>query len=263
MSISAALARCSFSSFWLTLTNTSFVVDLFRITIPLMRIAFRHIDDGRCELAAGEIHVWSAPLERPCDCSLLTAEEQQKASRFKMERVRQQFIAARTQLRQVLAGYLDVAPLDVRLSHEPSGKPVLHPSHGAELHFNVSHSECLGVFAVTRRGRIGVDVERQRDIPNTDMLVERFFTARERGLFRALPEHERLPAFFRAWTRKEAILKAVGLGVQALDQCEVSFCPEDETVLQMGDDADCQSKWLLRSWEPESDYVAAVAVCLE
>jgi 4'-phosphopantetheinyl transferase len=161
----------------------------------------------------------------------------------------------------VLSRYLGITPIDVRLQYETTGKPALDPSHQSELHFNVSHSETLAVYAVTRVGRVGIDVERRRDIPNAESLVERFFTQRERDFFQTIPINDRLAAFFRAWTRKEAVLKAVGQGVQALDQCDVTFGPnEPEAVLRMGDDCDCQSKWLLRSWEPESGYSAAVAV---
>jgi 4'-phosphopantetheinyl transferase len=98
-------------------------------------------------------------------------------------------------------------------------------------------------------------------MPDAEALVERFFTISDRQIFSTLPKSERLPAFFRAWTRKEAALKAIGKGVQWLDFCEVTFRPgEPEAVLRMGDDINCQSKWLLRSWEPKRNYVAALAV---
>lgn len=226
-----------------------------------MRIAFTHIDDGPRHLAPGEVHVWSAPLDRLCDSALLIEIERERASRFKMERIRNQFIAARVQLRVVLGRYLDLAPAEVPIVYEINGKPVLGPAADRDLHFNISHSETLAVMAATRSGRIGVDVERRRPIPNSESLVERFFTRRERDLYMALPECERMDAFFRAWTRKEAVLKAIGSGVQALDQCDVTFLAgEVEKVLRLGDDCDARAKWLMKSWQPEAGYDAAVAV---
>ena len=222
------------------------------------------MSDGRKELAPEAVHLWLAPLDRPCDVALLTAEEQSRAERFKIEQVRQQFVASRVQLRIVLANYLGLKPVEVPILYEASGKPVLHESCGRGLHFNVSHSDRLAIYAVTRAGQVGVDVELQRDLPNAEMLVERFFSLRDRQIFQSLPEGERRAAFFRAWTRKEAVLKAVGKGVQSLDYCEVTFAPgEPDAVLRMGDDAECRAKWLLHGWQPKGDYVAAVAVELK
>lgn len=228
-----------------------------------MQTEFLRIDDTAPALGPDDLHVWAAPLDRFVAPGVLTAEERERAGKFKMERVRRQFIAARAQLRILLGRYLCLAPADVRLSTEASGKPVLAPSHGSGLHFNVSHSESLAVYAVTPRGPVGVDVERRRLIPDAEALVRRFFTPRECDQFLGLPEGERQSAFFRAWTRKEAVLKAVGRGVQALDQYEVTFCPgEAEAVLRVGDDAASSALWLLKSWEPTPDYLAAVAVDL-
>ncbi len=232
----------------------------YAIILP-MRLAFNHIDDQAPRLARDEIHLWSAPLDRCCDTALLTPEERARAGKLKFDRVRNQFIACRVQLRIVLGRYLGVDPVSVPITYECNGKPVLHDSCGSGIHFNVSHSESVAVYAVTISGRVGVDVELPRHIPDAQSLVERFFTQRDRELFSALPDGERLPAFFRAWTRKEAVLKAVGLGVPSLDRCEVTFGPnEPEMVLRMGNDCACSANWVLRSWRPAGEYVAAVAV---
>lgn len=226
-----------------------------------MQLRFFSSDDDCRELGDDEVHVWSAPLDRSVDESLLTDAERERAGRFKMERIRKQFIAARAQLRLVLAGYLKLAPQEIRLATEPGGKPVLDSSHTDDLHFNLSHSETLAVYAITRRGRVGVDVERWRAIPNADDLVQRFFTPRDRELYLQLPDNERQAAFFRAWTRKEAVLKALGRGVQVLDRCEVTFHPDEpERVLWVEDDQDASGKWFLKSWRPDGEYVGAVAV---
>jgi len=226
-----------------------------------MRITFLDAGDRPGSLVHDEIHLWVVPLESATDEAVLTADELDRAGRFKMERIRRQFIASRGSLRKVLGAYLDIPPRDIPIHREPSGKPYLDPDLAANLHFNVSHSEMLALYAVTQRGRIGVDIERWRDIPNADSLIERFFTRRERDLFQGLPEADRQAAFFSVWTRKEAALKAIGRGVQSLDQCDVTFCPgEAEQVLRMGDDNAAAEKWFLRSWRPTADFVAAVAV---
>jgi 4'-phosphopantetheinyl transferase len=226
-----------------------------------MQLVFSQIDDGPRPLDAGEVHVWSASMERCCDPSLLTPDEQVRASRLKVERVRHRFIASRVQLRIVLGRYLDLAPPEVPLTYEASGKPVLHSSCPTRLHFNVTHSGSVAIYAVSASCRVGVDVELQNELQDADALVERFFASGDRQIYSTLPPWQRLFAFYRAWTRKEAVLKAVGKGVQWLDYCEVTFrLGEPEAVLRLGDDSDCRAKWLLRSWEPAAYYVAAVAV---
>jgi 4'-phosphopantetheinyl transferase len=235
----------------------------FSRKINHMLLTFLSIDDGRRDLREDEVHLWSAPLDGCCDDLPLTDEERLRAGRFKLERMRRQFIGSRGHLRRVLSRYLALQPCAIPIQVEPSGKPCLDPAVDGRLQFNVSHSEALAVYAVTRRGRVGVDVERWREIPNAEALVDRFFTRRERDLFNALPDDQRQAAFFRAWTRKEAALKAVGYGVQSLDRCDVTFRPDEpELVLRMGDDSLAADKWLLRSWQPAPDYMAAVAVQL-
>src|SRR5262245_8556049 len=133
-----------------------------------MRIDFLRIDDCHRSIGSDQLHVWSVPLDRVCDADVLTAEERERAGRFKMERVRRQFVAARAQLRMILGRYLNLPANTVQLSAEASGKPVLHSCHGAGLHFNLSHSESLAVYAVTPCGRVGVDVELRRNIPNAE-----------------------------------------------------------------------------------------------
>jgi 4'-phosphopantetheinyl transferase len=116
------------------------------------------------------------------------------------------------------------------------------------------------VFAFGRT-RVGVDVERERPIPDAEGLVCRFFSLREIAEFQGIPTQSRQAAFLRAWTRKEAVLKAIGRGVQSLDYCEVSFADgEPAAVLSIEGDVDARDRWELITWEPAAGYLAAVAV---
>jgi 4'-phosphopantetheinyl transferase len=117
------------------------------------------------------------------------------------------------------------------------------------------------VFAFTHDRRIGVDVERIRPIPNASALVERFFSPREQHDFQKLPETLQLEAFFNAWTRKEAVLKGTGDGVNYVDRCEVTLLPgEPPCLLALHDDPDAGQNWTLTSWIPESGFIAALAI---
>ena len=236
------------------------------VTIARMQIRFLHTDLKSPTPALGpdEAHVWTAPLDAPEHAGrlegLLSPAEVERAARLKVERIREQFCAARGMLRALLARYLDLSPCELPITYEPNGKPVLGASV-SDLQFNLSHSESLAVYAFARARRIGVDVERLRPIPNVEGIVERFFSSREREAFFALPPAQRQPAFFRAWVCKEAVLKGTGQGVPALECCDVAVAPEDKPrVFRIGEDADADRKWELAVWEPSPGYVGAVAV---
>ena len=202
----------------------------------------------------GELHVWRFPLvARPHHW--LSESERERANRYAIERPRQQFLAARGTLRELLAQYLNCDPADVPLGVGPDGKPVLA---NADLHFNVTHSGERGLIAVANR-RVGVDLEHIRPMPNAAGLVERFFGPEEREQFVSLPDEFKLAGFFRGWTCKEALLKAVGTGIQNVDKCVVDLDPRRPPNIIRFDHPAERGIWQLVAWEPEPGYAAALA----
>jgi 4'-phosphopantetheinyl transferase len=133
---------------------------------------------------------------------------------------RRELRVARAATRQVLGDALGVAPTDLLISracshcgHPSHGKPALV---GQRLTFSLSHSHRLGVLAMSRDGAaIGVDVEQVRPRRHLDRLAARSMTAAELGTWGAHPEERQLRAFLDVWARKEAYLKALGLGLAA------------------------------------------------
>lgn len=94
---------------------------------------------------------------------------------------------------------------------------------------------------------------------DAEQIASRFFSPRERRCLLALPPEQRTEAFFNCWTRKEAYLKAVGLGLDdGLDQIEVSLAPGEAAEL-LGDPNDSR-QWLLHSLVPAAEFVGALAV---
>lgn len=144
----------------------------------------------------------------------LSAEEAARAKRFRFAHLRHRYRVSRVALRTLLAEQLSIAPAEIRFITSAQGKPALHPDHGASLHFNLSHSEGSGWIALAHQP-VGIDVEAfHRPMPERASLVERIATATEQALMQQLPARWQGPAFFLAWTRKEALLKAWGDGIQ-------------------------------------------------
>lgn len=218
-------------------------------------------------LAADAVHVWRVDLRVSPECvqrlaATLSADERARAERFRFPEHRERFIVAHGVLRDILSRYLDMPADQLVFATNPYGKPALAASEHAWLQFNLSHSGAMVLFAVTRDRPVGIDVEQIIPPDNFPRLVEQFFSANENAAFRALPEGQRAAAFFAGWTRKEAYVKALGMGVSLpLDQFDVTMNPDEPARLL----ADRRyphhvGAWSLLSFDPAPGYTAALAV---
>jgi len=219
-------------------------------------------------LGENEIHVWATILNPPTNVlanlvATLSADEMERANRFKFEKHRNRYIAGRGALRAILAQYFGMNAAALRFSYQENGKPALTGEvAGAGIHFNLAHTEDLALVAVTRVGLVGVDVECVRPIKEMDALVERFFSSRESESFQKVSADQKPAAFFNLWTRKEAMLKATGEGItRSLSLVEVSFLPgEAARVVAISGDAKAGERWCLREMTPAKGFTAAVAI---
>jgi 4'-phosphopantetheinyl transferase len=217
-------------------------------------------------LPPDEVHVWFVNLavDTHTVAELMASlpwTEQERAISFRSVSARTQFVVTRTSLRSILSAYLDVSPLHLRFIHGPQGKPAL-AGQWNWLHFNVSHSHDVALIAVTRCGEVGVDVERIRPFANDMGMAERYFSPRETELLRALTGPERCEAFFHAWTRKEAFLKASGIGLSyGLERVEVTLLPKEEArFLRIDGCEQLAAQWSLRHLAPVAGCVGALTL---
>lgn len=222
------------------------------------------------ELALGrnEIHVWRARLDRePAELrtlsALLNREEGQRAARFVFERHRARFAVARGVLRSILSRYLACRPAEIGFESNEYGKPSLPvgESGATAVHFNVSHSEDLALYAFSTETEVGIDVERVREDLATVEIAERFFSPAEVRALAALPPHLQTEAFFNCWARKEAYIKALGKGIaHPLDRFTVSLDP-DRPALLVADETDpaAVNRWSLLALPTDPGYAAALA----
>jgi 4'-phosphopantetheinyl transferase len=222
----------------------------------------------RLSLGALDVHVWLAKLDQRKETlqalqGLLSPDERERAERFHFHKHREHFMVARGVLRTILGCYLRVEPSQLRFAYSAYGKPALDeiPDHQT-LRFNLSHSRELALYAFTREREIGLDLEYRREDFASEQIAERFFSAREVEMLRALPSKSRTEGFFNCWTRKEAYIKAVGLGLSLqLDRFDVSLSPfEPAALLRISDDEMEAARWSLRDLRPAKGYSAALAV---
>jgi 4'-phosphopantetheinyl transferase len=166
-------------------------------------------------LHADAVHIWRADLDGIGDqpVGLLPESELARAKRIVSNRAQRRWMAARGVLRALLGGYLDEDPVALRFAEEGQGKPVLALHPEAQLHFNLSHSGGLALYAVTEMCEVGVDVERSERPLDELALAERIFGAAEVERLRTLDPQSRRVEFLRAWVRHEAEVKRTGAGI--------------------------------------------------
>lgn len=162
------------------------------------------------------VHVWRLDrrtllLGRDALTAVLAPDEIQRAERFHRPEDRQTWIGTRAVLRRLLGRYLGLAPSLVGLSYGAHGKPFIAAgSDQARLEFNVSHSGYVALYAFSSGRPIGVDVESVRGDWDLEPMMELALEPAQRAEVRASAE----PAleFARHWVRREAALKAAGVG---------------------------------------------------
>ena len=156
-------------------------------------------------------------------------------------------------LETVLARYTGVDPGSLVLELTPQGKPGLSSSR---LRFSLSHSGEVALVAVAQDRDVGVDVERVRPDADRWALVDHALTARERRHLQLVAPTWRSHAFLSMWARKEALLKAAGVGL-GIEPALVEL--EDDKVVAVPPELGTAGDWTVMTG-PLPGYVAAVAV---
>ena len=202
------------------------------------------------------------PIETACE-GWLSAEEIERADRFRRSTSRNQHVVGRGMARRLL-GDEAVPPQTICFAEEVYGKPYVIEPDAAKQPFNVAHTDGLVMCGVGnhREQWLGVDVERlcRRTDPG---LAARYFSRPEvEYLRRCKSESERQNAFLRIWTLKESFIKAIGTGLQT-PLADFAFADIDSETPRieilkpiLGDDL-C---WKFFSIRPRPGFVGAVAV---
>lgn len=179
-------------------------------------------------LLKGEIHLWSVPGVASEDKAVLSL---------------------------LLAAYLGVKPADVKLASQKKGK--LFVLNDPSLFFNLSNSDNLSVYAFSRDNEVGVDIEKIRELPDIDQLIDKNLTTGEKSYLLKNPE-QKLSLFFKFWTCKESYLKAIGEGMRLTPE-NLEFSFEKESIrlhsVKYGFEAD---SWHFQVYFPEGKYTCTL-----
>ena len=226
---------------------------------------------GQGILEFDKCHVWWArPSVGPLRFHLLeqslSPTELHQAASFRFPKDRLAYIFRHGVLRNILGCYLGIKPREVCFSIQPGGKPQLQPSSNPlDLRFNISRTEDMALFALTRSCEVGVDIESVQPLPDRESIARVALSRRELEVLSSLPEEERMVAFFRGWTRKEAMLKALGDGIGAgTSHLDVNLADRGNTGItgsyEFRLDGSTSCPWSLFDLLPAPGFAGAVAI---
>jgi len=221
------------------------------------------MEPHRRDHLAGHVIVWIAHVSKARDSlsflePCLDDRDRERAARFRFSEDRARFVLGRGLLRKCLGHYLQRTPETIELAVTDRGRPVL--PHDETVQFSISHTHDLAAIALTAGARVGIDLECVQ--PRLDLveLAKRIFSEEDLQTFQALPGGEAPAAFFRAWTRKEAYLKARGEGIaDGLRQISVSLGAEQTGSLQDARDESAARTWRLLTLPVPADYMGSLA----
>jgi 4'-phosphopantetheinyl transferase len=167
------------------------------------------------KLDGNAVHVWrcdeNVTAQRLEDLrKTLSHDELDRATNFRFDHDHRRFILCRGILRELLGRYLNQPAERLQFTYGPFGKPALA---GGKIHFNLSHTPGLCLFAFSASQTVGVDVEKVRVQENLLDIARNFFHPDESNAVALAAPADRAKIFFSYWTCKEARLKAHGLGI--------------------------------------------------
>jgi 4'-phosphopantetheinyl transferase len=209
------------------------------------------------------IHVWRMRLDAtPATVAaieqILSPDEVIRATRFRFDHLQRRYVLARGALRILLAQYLQVAARRIEFDYGEKGKPRVA---AGGIHFNLSRSGSNILLAFSRQYEVGIDIEEFRPVPDLQGMADRFFCAEEAAELRSLPDDERERSFLVCWTRKEAYIKALGVGLSApLDSFRITLRRgEPVRFIHFAGGANQDHKWMLHDLGMHLCYAAALA----
>lgn len=212
----------------------------------------------------GEVHLYYIPIkDRQRDLtryrSLLSDREKGRADRYRFHESQERYVLGRGILRDILSGYLGMPPQEIEIAKRATGKPHLPSS---PIQFNISHSNQCMLCAVTQTTPIGVDYQGVYEISHMETLVGSFFSPREQDRFHDTPEHKRRDFFFKTWVRKEAFMKATGLGFHLPSHCfSISESGNGGLNVQIEDRPSIHGQqWSIQDLNVQPGYQAALAL---
>lgn len=166
-----------------------------------------------------EIHIYSLNFSEDNSLiekfnDLLSDDERKKIEQYKFPNDRKRAGESFLYCRLIISNYINTNPRMIVFNKASFGKPKIFEPNNSGIQFNYSNTEGKFLFALSNKSEIGIDIEFIKALTDVDSLSEKYFSNDEFSFYKALPTYElKLNFFYRIWTRKEALLKGLGTGI--------------------------------------------------
>ncbi len=215
-----------------------------------------------------ETHVWVVTTSRPQSelqyyLKNLDDDELKRYHSYYFLKDKIRYLVSRGFIKDLLAKYLDVDPDVISICRSRYGKPYLDKSlNEYGIQFSLAHSHDILVIAIARNRRVGIDIEYIHKKVDYLKVASHFFTEREKMTLESLSDSQRRSAFYNYWTRKEALLKAVG------DEPPMDFL-DVEASIRLGETVRINkfkdgywdiSRWIVIPLFPLEEYIGTLVI---
>jgi 4'-phosphopantetheinyl transferase len=189
---------------------------------------------------------------------ILSDDERDRANRYVFERDRRSYVIRRAILRIILGRYLDLRPEQITFRYNRYGKPMLDTQ---DIFFSLSQSSGCAIYSFAQARQVGVDIERIRVVPDMGRIAKRSFSKAEYESYSFQTKNAKQEVFFKYWSRKEALIKAVGSGISIpLDTFDVSTNedrPARQVEMKTSEGKACL--WTIQDIDLRAGFASAVA----
>ncbi|ADG93868.1 4'-phosphopantetheinyl transferase [Arcobacter nitrofigilis DSM 7299] len=205
------------------------------------------------------VHIWKIEIDKISEdiykySELLTPDELNRANKYRISNKKKAYITTRITLKILLKYYLDNDSYSITLYKNNYGKIYIK---GSNLYFNISHSTDMSIITFSRNNEIGIDLENMNCDSNIIDISTRYFTKRERLWIKNLALEKQKEAFIYCWVRKEAYIKALGLGLSIpLD----SFHVIPQNTKEIPIDNFQIKEWFLYPLNISTQYLGAMCI---
>lgn len=209
------------------------------------------------------IHIWKLYISEFGEYvsllePILNYEELRVASDRATEIEKKRYIIVKALVRLLLSGYTGLPPARICFTVGTFGKPVLAIAGGERLRFNITHAGDAAAVALSTDSELGVDIEQVRPEAKIVDITDYTFTEEEKAFLYGTDEKNRVHRFFSLWSKKEALIKAVG-GSMAIDADRTSVLgTPDHTGWSTAAFQDETADWYLYEFTPFPGYSGAL-----
>ncbi len=188
----------------------------------------------------------------------LSINEQEQAKKYYDKVLADRYIISHGILRSILTYYIDQSPSGLELINNTHGKPFLKNS---TIEFNMSHSRNMVCYVIAFNNKVGVDIEFYNTTIDVIGMLELVFTKKEVELIKSLDIDEQYNTFYKLWTKKEALVKAVGKGLSyPINTIEVIKLLSGQNILLTDKNNELQQEWYCYELKTPKDYFGAIGI---